>query len=218
MSPCLVRQQGLEPRTAGLEGRCSIQLSYWRIPPRVAPRLSWPTVTSSRRTRSGRLDSNQRPPAPKAGALPDCATPRKPPCVTRDSRCHKKRSPENQGRRYAQTRRYVEPESTVKRSRDQARPAPIRLEQATTIRKKARRSNASPGYHSTQRLMSESMTVFRCVVFRLSSLVFYSRLRTQDSRLLYFTSAILRNSFIWPGTLARRKYTPAERFAPSNVN
>jgi hypothetical protein len=25
---------------------------------------------------SGRLDSNQRPPAPKAGALPDCATPR----------------------------------------------------------------------------------------------------------------------------------------------
>ena len=26
--------------------------------------------------KSGRLDSNQRPPAPKAGALPDCATPR----------------------------------------------------------------------------------------------------------------------------------------------
>ena len=26
---------------------------------------------------SGRLDSNQRPPAPKAGALPDCATPRR---------------------------------------------------------------------------------------------------------------------------------------------
>ena len=25
---------------------------------------------------SGRLDSNQRPPAPKAGALPGCATPR----------------------------------------------------------------------------------------------------------------------------------------------
>ena len=25
---------------------------------------------------SGRLDSNQRPPAPEAGALPDCATPR----------------------------------------------------------------------------------------------------------------------------------------------
>ncbi len=28
---------------------------------------------------SGRLDSNQRPPAPKAGALPGCATPRCPP-------------------------------------------------------------------------------------------------------------------------------------------
>src|SRR5262249_5022734 len=27
---------------------------------------------------SGRLDSNQRPPAPKAGALPGCATPRLP--------------------------------------------------------------------------------------------------------------------------------------------
>src|SRR5438067_9647494 len=26
---------------------------------------------------SGRLDSNQRPPAPKAGALPGCATPRR---------------------------------------------------------------------------------------------------------------------------------------------
>jgi hypothetical protein len=25
---------------------------------------------------SGRLDSNQRPPAPKADTLPDCATPR----------------------------------------------------------------------------------------------------------------------------------------------
>ena len=29
-----------------------------------------------RRKWSGRLDSNQRPPAPKAGALPNCATPR----------------------------------------------------------------------------------------------------------------------------------------------
>ena len=26
--------------------------------------------------KSGRLDSNQRPPAPHAGALPSCATPR----------------------------------------------------------------------------------------------------------------------------------------------
>ena len=27
----MVRQQGFEPRAHGLEGRCSIQLSYWRI-------------------------------------------------------------------------------------------------------------------------------------------------------------------------------------------
>ena len=26
----LVRQKGLEPLTHGLEGRCSIHLSYWR--------------------------------------------------------------------------------------------------------------------------------------------------------------------------------------------
>ena len=27
----MARQQGFEPRAHGLEGRCSIQLSYWRI-------------------------------------------------------------------------------------------------------------------------------------------------------------------------------------------
>ena len=32
---------------------------------------------------SGRLDSNQRPPGPKPGALPDCATPRPANCTRR---------------------------------------------------------------------------------------------------------------------------------------
>lgn len=27
----LVRQEGLEPPTGGLEGHCSIHLSYWRV-------------------------------------------------------------------------------------------------------------------------------------------------------------------------------------------
>lgn len=52
----VARQKGFEPLTHGLEGRCSFHLSYWRI--------------------SGRADLNGRPPAPKAGALPSCATPR----------------------------------------------------------------------------------------------------------------------------------------------
>ena len=53
-----MRPAGLEPATLGLEGRCSIQMSYGR--------LIW----------SGWRDSNSRHPAPKAGALPDYATPR----------------------------------------------------------------------------------------------------------------------------------------------
>src|SRR5690242_12813359 len=39
-------------------------------------RVCYPTVTPGIGKWSGRLDSNQRPPAPKAGALPGCATPR----------------------------------------------------------------------------------------------------------------------------------------------
>jgi hypothetical protein len=51
--PGAMRQIGLEPMTYGLEGRCSIQLSYWRA-----------------KSESGRPDSNWRPLAPKASALP----------------------------------------------------------------------------------------------------------------------------------------------------
>ena len=65
----LARPAGLEPATLGLEGQCSIQLSYGRNV--VQPARSW----------SGQTDSNRRPSAPKADALPDCAMPRDPKIV-----------------------------------------------------------------------------------------------------------------------------------------
>ena len=62
----LARLAGLEPATYGLEGRCSIRLSYRRFRKDRIRSDGW----------SGRRDSNPRHPAPKAGALPGCATPR----------------------------------------------------------------------------------------------------------------------------------------------
>ena len=92
----LMRLGRIERPTTGLEGRCSIQLSYRRIklskvPPATRSRISLeirsqPAVLTNRRPCglwftfafgkrkssvriSGRTDLNCRPPAPKAGAL-----------------------------------------------------------------------------------------------------------------------------------------------------
>src|SRR6266850_7450104 len=56
---------GIEPVTPSLEGWCSIRLSYGHVSDRAD--LIW----------SGWRDSNSRHPAPKAGTLPGCVTPRR---------------------------------------------------------------------------------------------------------------------------------------------
>src|SRR3954462_2187470 len=66
---------GLEPTTPSLEGWCSIRLSYRQSASKATTTKT--TAPKSANSWSGREDLNLRHLAPKASALPGCATPRK---------------------------------------------------------------------------------------------------------------------------------------------
>ena len=59
---------GFEPATTCSQNRSATGLRY-------TP-LTIEAITRSNNLKSGRQDSNLRPPVPKTGALPGCATPR----------------------------------------------------------------------------------------------------------------------------------------------
>ena len=93
----VARPRGFEPPTPSSGGWCSIQLSYRRA--------SSITGGKDNQDWSGREDLNLRPPAPKAGALPDCATPREITLAPRARnyvagapRSQRRRPPESPGR------------------------------------------------------------------------------------------------------------------------
>jgi hypothetical protein len=76
ISHALVAQLRLEAAAHGVDVWTWLerQGKRWRLAD--SPEACHPGVTPELEKWSGRLDSNQRPPAPKAGALPGCATPR----------------------------------------------------------------------------------------------------------------------------------------------
>ena len=93
---CVARPEGLEPSTPGLEGRCSIQLSYGRKL-RVIVYFNFPTVCGSGRGRGIRTPDPLLPkqmryqtaPCPElasgqAGGANDTERPQRSPVIPRD--------------------------------------------------------------------------------------------------------------------------------------